>query len=74
MKTFKYLTIAIVAICLASCAGKQNAEETVETEDTVEFVLTPETTQIKGDLGDYFEVVEKEYTATNEYGRSTISM
>lgn len=74
MKTFKYLTIAIVAICLASCGGKQNSEETVETEDTVEIVLTPETTQIKGDLGDYFEVVEKEYTATNEYGLSTISI
>ena len=35
MKTFKYLTIAIVAICLASCGGKQNSEETVETEEKV---------------------------------------
>lgn len=68
MKTFKYLTIAIVAICLASCGGKQNSEETEE------IVLTPETTQIKGDLGDYFEVVEKEYTVTNEYGRSMVSI
>ena len=62
MKTFKYLTIAIVAICLASCGGKQNSEETEE------IVLTPETTQIKGDLGDYFEVVEKEYTVTDGFG------
>lgn len=62
MKSFKYLTIAIVAICLASCGGKKNSEETEE------IVLTPETTQIKGDLGDYFEVVEKEYTVTNDFG------
>lgn len=62
MKIFKCLTIAIVAICLASCGGKKNSEETEE------IVLTPETTQIKGDLGDYFEVVEKEYTVTNDWG------
>lgn len=62
MKSFKYLTIAFVAICLASCGGKKNSEETEE------IVLTPETTQIKGDLGDYFEVVEKEYTVTDGFG------
>ena len=32
------------------------------------LVLTPETTQIKGDLGDYFEVVDKEYTVTDDWG------
>ena len=62
MKTFKYFAIAIMAVCLAACGGKKGSEEKEE------IVLTPETTQIKGDLGDYFEVVEKEYTVTNDFG------
>lgn len=73
MKSFKYLTIAIVAICLASCGGKKNSEETNSEEtNSEEIVLTPETTQIKGDLGDYFEVVEKEYTAIKDLGTSVM--
>lgn len=62
MKKFKYFAIAIMAVCLAACGGKKDSEEKEE------IVLTPETTQIKGDLGDYFEVVEKEYTVTNDFG------
>ena len=62
MKKFKYFAIAIMAVCLAACGGKKGSEEKEE------IVLTPETTQIKGDLGDYFEVVEKEYTVTNDFG------
>lgn len=62
MKKFKYFAIAIMAVCLAACGGKKDSEEKEE------IVLTPETTKIKGDLGDYFEVVEKEYTVTNDFG------
>lgn len=62
MKTFKYFAIAIMAVCLAACGGKKGSEEKEE------IVLTPETTQIKGDLGDYFEVVDKEYTITDDWG------
>lgn len=47
---------------LVSCGGKKNSEE----KETI--VLTPETTHIKGDLGDYFEVVDKEYTVTDDWG------
>ena len=62
MKTFKYLTIAVMAISLVSCGGKKNSDENEK------IVLTPETTSIKGDLGDYFKVVDKEYTVTNDFG------
>lgn len=62
MKTFKYLTIAVMAVSLASCGGKKNSDENEK------IVLTPETTSIKGDLGDYFTVVDKEYTVTNDFG------
>lgn len=51
-----------MAISLASCGGKKNSDENEK------IVLTPETTNIKGDLGDYFKVVDKEYTVTNDFG------
>lgn len=63
MKYLSYCAIAIMAVCLAACGGKKNSESTDEEEVKKEpIVLNPETTKIKGDLGDYFEVVEKEYT------------
>lgn len=37
-------------------------------DENEKIVLTPETTSIKGDLGDYFKVVDKEYTVTNDFG------
>lgn len=53
----KYFLIAF-AMCLmgivTSCGDKEKSGEAI--------VLTPETTAIKGDLGDYFEVIDKEYT------------
>lgn len=51
-----------LAIVFASCGGKKSSGENEK------IVLTPETTQIKGDLGDYFDVVDKEYTVTDEWG------
>ena len=60
MKTFKYFIIVVMAISLASCGGKKDSDEKI--------VLIPETTHIKGDLGDYFNVVDKEYTVTDGLG------
>lgn len=60
MKTIKNFTIVVMAISLASCGGKKNSDEKI--------VLIPETTHIKGDLGDYFNVVDKEYTVTDDWG------
>lgn len=51
-----------LAIVFASCGGKKSSGENEK------IVLTPETTQIKGDLGDYFDVVDKEYTVTDKWG------
>lgn len=64
MKTLNYLLVAVMAICLTACGGKKNSDS----EEKEAIVLTPETTQIKGDLGDYFEVVDKEYTITDDWG------
>ncbi len=52
MKTVKFYAImALAAVALISC-GKENKDA----------VLTPETTNVRGDLKDYFTVVEKSYT------------
>lgn len=59
MKTAKFFVMACFAIVLASCGDKKDSDE---------IVITPETTKIKGDLGDYFEVVDKEYTVTKDFG------
>lgn len=60
-KTINIWAIGLLALGLASCGGKKDAEK-------AEIVLSPETTHIKGDLGDYFEVVDREYTVTNDWG------
>lgn len=53
--------MACFAIALTSCGGKkENSNDSI--------VLTPETTHIKGDLSDYYEVVDKEYTLTDDFG------
>lgn len=64
MKTLNYLLVAVMAICLTACGNKKNSDS----EEKEAIVLTPEKTQIKGDLGDYFEVVDKEYTITDDWG------
>ena len=52
MKTFKYLTIAIVAICLASCGGSKS-------DDTFDVVV--DNTTIGGKLSKYFSLADKTY-------------
>jgi hypothetical protein len=67
MKNFKFLLIACFAFLLASCGGKKgNSDEAIK--------LTPETTHIKGELGDYFEVVDKEYTVTTDNWGDLVSI
>lgn len=50
-----------VSLCgtLSSCGGSKKSDDP--------YTLTPESTSIKGDLSDYYEVVEKEYTTTGNY-------
>lgn len=67
-KVFVAFALTAMAVNLVSCGGKKESEENVENAESEELVLTPETTRIKGDLSDYFEVVEREYTPTNEWG------
>lgn len=47
MKTFKYLVMSIVAICLVACSNGTS--------------LKPVSKKVNGPLGNYFEVVEREY-------------
>ena len=55
MKTFKYLTIAIVAICLASCGGKNSSGSDNS------FDVTVDNTTIDGKLSQYFSLEDKTY-------------
>lgn len=64
MKHIKFFVIAVMAICLAACGGKKDPEE----KGNEEITLTPETTKVRGDLREYFKVVDKEYTVTKEFG------
>lgn len=62
MKTFNFsiLTILTILFLTTSCA-----------ENPKELILTPASTTLKGDLSDYYEIVEKEYkVATNSFGYS----
>lgn len=66
MKKVFYVTLATV--CLISCGGKKESSNEA-------IVLTPETSHIKGDLCDYFSVVDKEYTVTkDQYGGSMVAI
>ena len=55
MKIFKYLTIAIVAICLASCGGKNSSGSDNS------FDVTVDNTTIDGKLSQYFSLEDKTY-------------
>lgn len=59
MKNIKYFTLALMAIFFASCGSSS------EDEEKEDMVLTPATTNVKGVLGQYFEVVYKDYTIKN---------
>lgn len=59
MKSMKFLALAAIAVCLISCGDRKKSKD----KDAI--VLSPETTKIKGDLGDYFEVVNREYKLTD---------
>lgn len=58
MKTIQILgcltLVGILVTGLTSCDEK--------------IILKPETTHIKGDLGDYYEVVDRAYTVTDDWG------
>ena len=54
-KTSLYIGLSILIITLlASCGGEKK-------EKQISVIVKPKTTAIKGDLGEYFEVVNKEY-------------
>lgn len=55
-KAFSIIAIAIIAITLTNCKGKKEEENEIKS-----ITVKPKTTVIKGDLGDYFVVVEHDY-------------
>ena len=65
MKTFKYLMMAAAALLLTACGGDAD-------------VITPTTEKINGPLGDYFEVVNKDYKVVKEedsnYGKISVEI
>lgn len=54
-KVIKVVGIAIIGCCLISCASKKEEEKIIKAK-----------TSIKGDLGKYFEVVDKQYKFIGE--------
>lgn len=65
MKKLVKLALIIAAVmCIASCGRK--SEETEEPQEDPEISLTPETTTIKGPLGEYFSVVDRTFTIKND--------
>lgn len=65
MKKINYFVFLIMASCFLIACGKSN-----------DATLNPQSTTVKGDLGDYFTVVEKNYVAKYDetYGNYTISI
>lgn len=57
MKRFLYFLGFTTLIVTSSCGSQKNNDETT---------LTPQKTTIKGELKDYYEVVDKEYTITDD--------
>ena len=66
MKTFKYLMMAAAALLLTACGGDADVK------------ITPTTEKINGPLGDYFEVVNKDYKVVKEkdsnYGKISVEI
>ncbi len=58
-KTFNLITSVIIAVSLTNCKGKEENE-------IKSITVKPKTTIIKGDLGDYFVVVEHDYEIKSE--------
>ena len=58
MKNLKYFTLALMVIFFASCGSSSEDEESI--------VLTPATTNIKGYLGQFYDVVYKDYTINDD--------
>lgn len=65
MKKIFLLSILTTAFMITSCGSSDNdGGDSNEANETL--TLTPKTVQIKGDLGDYFEVIDKEYETTHD--------
>ncbi len=66
VKSFYYRSSICAMILGASLCGTiSSCGESKKSDNS--YTLTPETTAIKGDLSDYYEVVSKEYTTTDNY-------
>lgn len=59
-----FFTLMVVGLFFASCGGGSNESNDTNSEESIS--LTPKSTHIKGDLGDYFEVEDKEYTTVHD--------
>ncbi|UPT66986.1 MAG: hypothetical protein M0D57_21620 [Sphingobacteriales bacterium JAD_PAG50586_3] len=67
LKTIGKLSLPLIALVAFAACGDKGASNK-------EGVLTPKSTEIKGDLGEYFEVVNKDYTLSKEGDASIINV
>lgn len=65
VRSFYFPSICSMILCASFCGTFLSCGGSKKSDDP--YTLTPETTAVKGDLSDYYEVVEKEYTTTDNY-------
>lgn len=66
---FAGIILASFGFVATSCGGGNNENASSNSESSSEpetVTLTPKSTHIKGDLGDFFEVVDKEYVSVHD--------
>ncbi len=68
MKSFKYLWIALLTICMVACGDKEKSG------DKSEIRVKPLETEVSGDMEGCFVVVDKEYKATGDWGDGLITV
>ena len=71
MKKIKYFLMMATMVMISSCGGssESKSEQNAENAESVEVVkVTPETTTVKGSLNGCFEVIDREYKLTDDWG------
>lgn len=72
MKKIKFFTLSILCLGLMACGGKKDKTES-DSKDGEEIVMTPESTEITGDLEGCYTVVERKYKPSGD-GLSVVTV
>ncbi len=64
MKKINLIMLATLAVCMVACKGKDGSEKKTDSSPQVITVVK----EISGPMGEFFEIVPKEYTVNEEEG------